>query len=140
MLESLHAAGALSKLIYPVDKRTSRRCRLLHFLALAVVVARLVPHDWRRLMSPLMIALILGGENSLAIYCLDVLLAFVAHVLPIRISGGIAILPNVSGSAFAARWPGRFGLAWSARLNPIDRAIVRGARSDPEGHTGKPVC
>jgi hypothetical protein len=37
----------LSKVIYPIDKSNLDPLRLLHFLALALVVARLTPQNWR---------------------------------------------------------------------------------------------
>ena len=57
----------LSKLIYPIDKSQLALVRLVHFLALAVVVSRLTPPDWHSLMNAWMMAMIRCGENSLAI-------------------------------------------------------------------------
>jgi hypothetical protein len=95
VLEALMPA-TLSKLIYPIDKSHLAPVRLLHFLALAVIVARLVRHDWRGLSSPLIKAVIRCGENSLAIYCLGVLLSFVALVALRRISDGLPMQIAVS--------------------------------------------
>jgi hypothetical protein len=77
---------AQSKLIYPIDKSHLAPLRLVHFLALAVVVSRLTPPDWHGLMKPLMVAMIWCGENSLAMYCFGVLLSF----------AGLVILPEIS--------------------------------------------
>jgi OpgC protein len=66
---------ALGKLIYPVDKSNLDPLRLLHFLSLAIIVARVTPPDWHGLMKPWMTAMIRCGENSLAIYCFGVLLS-----------------------------------------------------------------
>ena len=71
----------LATLIYPIDKSSLSPLRLFHFLALAVIVARLLRHDWSGLMTPGMIAMIRCGENSLPIYCLSVLLSFIGHVV-----------------------------------------------------------
>jgi hypothetical protein len=86
----------LVKLIYPIDKSSLSPLRLLHFIALAVVVARLLPHDWSGLMTPAMKALIRCGENSLPIYCLSVPLALLAHVALKEVSGGLAMQVAVS--------------------------------------------
>ena len=59
--------NAVSKLIYPIDKSHLAPVRLLHFLALAIVVSRLTPPDWRGLSNPWLTAMIRCGENSLAI-------------------------------------------------------------------------
>jgi hypothetical protein len=43
----------LSALIYPIDKSHLSSLRLLHFLALAIVVSRLTPPDWYTCASPI---------------------------------------------------------------------------------------
>jgi hypothetical protein len=107
----------LLKLIYPVDKSHLAPVRLLHFLALALVVARLMPHDWRGLTSPLMRALIRCGENSLAIYCLGVLLAFIAQVLLKQISSGLLMQFAVSIAGIAAMIAAANVMTWNAKLD-----------------------
>jgi hypothetical protein len=71
----------LAKLIYPIDKTDLDPLRLLHFLAVAVLVSRFVPSDWPGLMSPVLRGAIRCGENSLEIYCLGVMLSLAAHML-----------------------------------------------------------
>ena len=87
---------ALSKVIYPIDKSHLAPERLLHFLALAIVVSRLTPPDWRGLMKPWMTAMIRCGENSLAMYCLSILLSFIGYVILVRFSSTIAMQAAVS--------------------------------------------
>ena len=89
----------ISKLIYPIYKSHLAPVRLLHFLALAIVVSRLTPPGWNGLMKPTMMAMIRCGENSLAIYCLGVLLSFMGYVILFEFSGSIAmqIVVSVSG-------------------------------------------
>jgi hypothetical protein len=118
----LHALEAfmpeiLAKLIYPVDKSHLAPVRLLHFLALALVVARLVRHDWRGLASPVMTALIRCGENSLAIYCLGVLLTFAAQVMLNRISAGIPMQVAVSLAGIGVMIAAATVMTWTARLD-----------------------
>jgi hypothetical protein len=108
---------ALSKLIYPVDKSHLAPVRLLHFLALALLAARLVRHDWRGLASPLMTALIRCGENSLAIYCLGVLLAFVAQVMLKEISSGIPMQVAVSLAGTGVMIAAATAMTWTAKLD-----------------------
>ena len=94
---------AISRLIYPIYKSSLAPLRLLHFLALAILVSRLMPSDWHGLMKPWMMAMIRCGENSLAIYCVGVLLSFVGFVILSQFSttfvmqvvisiGGIALM------------------------------------------------
>src|SRR6516164_7288803 len=82
---------ALTQLLYPVDKSNLAPLRLLHFLAVAVLSAWLVPRNWRGLMTPVMRGAIRCGQNSLPIFCLGVLLAFASHVALLDISGGLAM-------------------------------------------------
>ena len=82
---------ALSQLIYPLDKSNLDPLRLLHFLAIAVLAAWLVPRDWRWLKTPVMRGAICCGQNSLPIYCVGVLLAFASHMALLGISDGLAM-------------------------------------------------
>ena len=87
---------AVASYIYPIDKSSLHPLRLLHFLALAVLVARFVPMDWRWLTSPALKAAIRCGENSLEIYCVGAVLSLAAAIVLIRISGGVAAQVAVS--------------------------------------------
>ena len=107
----------LVKLIYPIDKSSLSPLRLLHFMALAVVVARLLRHDWSGLMTPGMKALIRCGENSLPIYCLSVPLALLAHVALKEISGGFAMQVAVSLAGIALMIAAATLMTWTAKLD-----------------------
>jgi hypothetical protein len=87
---------AVSKLIYPIYKSHLAPVRLLHFLALAIVISRLTPPEWHGPTKPVMTAIIRCGENSLAIYCLGVLLSFIGHVVLTKFFGTIAMQAAVS--------------------------------------------
>lgn len=92
----------LSRLIYPIDKSNLDPLRLLHFLALALVVARLTPQTWRGPSSLWTTAAVRCGENSLAIFCLSVLLSFMGHVVLMNMSGAllIQIVVSIAGIGF----------------------------------------
>jgi hypothetical protein len=79
---------ALLTLLYPIDKSNLDPLRLLHFLALAVLVAWFVPRDWRGLTTAVMRGAIRCGQNSLPIYCLGVLLTLASHLALLDISDG----------------------------------------------------
>ena len=92
---------ALAKL-HPLDKSNLDPLRLLHFLAIAVLAARLVPRYWRGLTTPVMRGAICCGQNSLPIYCIGVLLAFASHMALFTISDGLAMQMAVSLVGIAA--------------------------------------
>jgi hypothetical protein len=79
----------LAKLLYQADKSNLAPLRLLHFFALAILAIWLVPRNWRGLTTPVMRGAIRCGENSLAIYCLGVLLALASHIALLDTSDGI---------------------------------------------------
>jgi hypothetical protein len=107
----------LSQLIYPIDKSSLAPVRVLHFLALAVVVPRLLRRNWPGLSSPLMTALVRCGENSLALYCLGVLLAFAAHVWLTQQPSGVAMQIVVSATGTALMIAAATLLTWAAKLD-----------------------
>ena len=81
----------LAHLLYPLDKSNLAPLRLLHFLAIAVLAAWLVPRNSRVQKTAVMRGAIRCGQNSLPIYCLGVLLAFVSHMALLDISNGLAM-------------------------------------------------
>ena len=93
---------ALAKLLYPMDKSNLDPLRLLHFMAVAVLAAWLVPRNWRGLTTPVMRGAIRCGQNSLPIYCLGVLLTFASHVVLLDISDGPAMQIVLSLGGVAA--------------------------------------
>jgi hypothetical protein len=108
---------ALSKLIYPIDKSNLSPWRLLHFLALALVVMRLTALEWRGLMKPWMTAMIRCGENSLAMYCFGVLLSFMGHVVLVEFSGTIAVQVAVSIAGVALMIAAATLMTWTSQLD-----------------------
>jgi hypothetical protein len=81
----------LTKLFYPLEKSDLDPLRLLHFFALAILAAWLVPRNWRGLTTPVMRGAVRCGENSLAIYCLGVLLALASHITLAGVSDGLTM-------------------------------------------------
>ena len=87
---------AMVQLLYPIDKSSLSPLRLFHFLALAVIIARVLRRDWHGLTVRGFKAIIRCGENSLPIYCLSVLLSFLGHVVLNQISNGFPMQVVVS--------------------------------------------
>jgi hypothetical protein len=105
----------LSALIYPIDKSHLAPMRLLHFLSLAVVVSRLTPPDWHGLMKPGMLAMIRCGENSLAMYCLSILLSFIGYIILVGVSNTIAMQVAVSSGGIALMIAAATLMTWTAK-------------------------
>ena len=107
----------VSALIYPIYKSHLAPVRLLHLLGLAVVISRLTPRDWNRLMMPWMMAVIRCGENSLLIYCLGVLLSLLAHIILAELDGGLVMQIAVSIGGIALMILAATLSTWEGRLD-----------------------
>jgi hypothetical protein len=81
--------GWLARLIYPIDKPDFDVLRFAHFLALTVVVLRVVPSGWVGLKSRWTRPIILCGQYSLQIFALGVALSFAGYALLIKLGGGL---------------------------------------------------
>jgi len=103
--------------IYPIYKTHLDPIRLLHFLALAVLVSRFVPHDWSGMIKPWMVAMIRCGENSLPIYCFSVLLSFLGFVILQEVSGGLAMQAALSAAGIVLIIAAATLLTWEAKLD-----------------------
>ena len=55
--------------------------RVLHFLALAVIVVHFVPQNWSGLRSRLRRPLVVCGQRSLEVFCVGIFLSFVGHFI-----------------------------------------------------------
>jgi hypothetical protein len=71
-------AGGL-EIVVPNDKTNLAPYRVLHFLALAVIVVRIIPKDWAGLDSRFLRPLVLCGQRSLEVFCVGIFLSFVGH-------------------------------------------------------------
>jgi hypothetical protein len=108
---------AISRLIYPISKSQLAPLRVLHFLALAILVKRLTPPDWQGPMKPWMMPVIRCGENSLAIYCLGVLLSFVGFVIMSLFSSTIAIQAVINIAGIALMIAAATLMTWTSKLD-----------------------
>lgn len=88
----------LKDLMFPLDKSNLSPIRLLHFVALAIVVLRFIPQNWGALSTPALSCARWCGENSLPIYCLGVLLALASHLTLLDLSEGLAMQIVVSSA------------------------------------------
>jgi hypothetical protein len=77
----------------------------------------LTPRHWHGLPKPLITALIRCGENSLAMYCFGVLLAFLGFVNFARFSSSFAMQAAVSFAGIALMIAAATLLTWEAKLD-----------------------
>lgn len=89
----------VANLFIPNDKTNLAPDRILHFLALALVVARLVPRDAPFLKLAVVRPALICGERSLEVFCAGIFLAFVATFLIELVSASLAfqLLVSVAG-------------------------------------------
>jgi len=114
---------ALSNLLYPISKTDLSPVRLLHFLALAYVTAKLIPdsgwtQNWLAQQSCRM------GRFSLEIFCLGVLLAPLADMVNALTDDAFAMqiftaLVGAGLMALLAAW-----LEFNKRLNRSGRVAA----------------
>ncbi|WP_271607242.1 OpgC domain-containing protein [Bradyrhizobium sp. CCBAU 11434] len=82
--------------LYPIYKSHLDPARLVHFLAMVVLLTRFVPRDGHRQPGLWTKALIRCGENSLSVFCFSVLASFIAFVILNRVSDGLPMQAAVS--------------------------------------------
>ena len=113
----------LSKVIYAIDKSNLDPLRLLHFFALALVVARLTPQNWPGPSSLWATAAIRCGENSLAIFCFSVLLSFIGHVVLVNTSGAFLMQIVISIAGIGFMIVAATLLTWTVKLGTRERQL-----------------
>jgi hypothetical protein len=99
----------------PNDRTNLAPYRVLHFIVLACVVTRLLPKGWSGLHWPAIQPLILCGQQSLAVFCVAVLLSFLGHLVLVTGSGSLVeqMLVSISGIAIMTLVAGY--VSWSKR-------------------------
>jgi hypothetical protein len=98
--------------MYPVDKTNMDILRLVHFLALAYVVAHFVRPEARFLRAGWAKPLIACGRQSLYVFCLGIFLSFGAHFalvefnarLPMQIGVSVAGIGAMTALAGLLNW------------------------------------
>ena len=108
---------ALANWLYPIYKSHLDPVRLLHFLALALVVSRIELRAWKGTARPLVIAMIRCGENSLPMYCLGVLLSFIGMVILTELSHDLLIQAALTIGGIGIMIAAATLATWEARLD-----------------------
>ena len=86
----------LARTLYPINKSNLDMLRLVHFLALAYLASSYVPRRAPWLQAAPARALVLCGQHSLPIFCLGIVLAFLAHVCLVQIGSSVGMQYFVS--------------------------------------------
>ena len=71
----------LLEVFTPNDKTNLAPYRVLHLLALTVIMIRIVPESWAGLQSRLLRPLVICGQRSLEVFCVGIFLSFVGHFI-----------------------------------------------------------
>ena len=98
--------------VIPNDKTHLAPYWIAHFLALALLISRLVARDAPGLAAPVWRPLIACGQRSLEVFCTGVFLAFIAHLvielvsdsLPFQIAVSITGIGLMTAVAYIFMW------------------------------------
>jgi hypothetical protein len=117
--------------MYPIDKTNLDVLRFAHFVALAVLIVRLVPQQWAFLHSIWLRPAILCGQHSLEIFCLGVFLSFAGHFAMVEINEGVAMQVAVSLLGIVVMVATAALISWYKRVE----GRSPGSRPGPPGAT-----
>ena len=106
----------ITDLFFPNDKTNLAPYRILHFLSLALVVARLVPRSATVLNLPVLRPMMICGERSLEVFCVGIFLSFVGYFLIELVSGAIAFQALVSLCGIGLMTAVAYYRAWTKNL------------------------
>lgn len=124
----------------PNDKTNLAPYRIAHFVVIAVIVVRFMPIDWPGLKSRLLQPLIVCGQRSLEVFCVGLLLSFVAHFLLEEISASLLAEILVSTAGIGLMTGIAYYRSWSKKLEKRPRSPALGYPSDePISDVDKPV-
>jgi len=126
-------AGLLGVFV-PNDKTNLAPYRVLHFLALAIIVVRVVPQHWSVLCSLVLRPLVVCGQRSLEVFCVGIFLSFVGHFILERYSERLGTQIAVSGAGLVLMTCVAFYRKWSRSLDaPAASAKPAAAVADQRG-------
>ncbi len=109
----------------PNDKTNLAPYRIVHFIVIAVLVARFLPIDWPGLKSRFLRPLIVCGQRSLEVFCVGLLLSFVGHFLLDVVSDSLLAQIVVTVSGIALMTAVAYYRSWSKELDKRPKAPKR---------------
>jgi hypothetical protein len=103
----------------PNDKTNLAPYRVLHFVVIALLVARFLPKDWKGLQWAVFDPLIKCGQQSLPVFCVGVFLSFLGYFLLAISSGTLLTQGLISAAGIAVLCGIAYYSAWSKRADRI---------------------
>ena len=113
----------------PNDKTNLAPYRVVHLLALAVIVVRLLPKDSSILHSALLKPAIVCGKRSLEVFCVGIFLSFIGHFILDMYSNGLVTQIALSAVGISLMTAVAFYRTWSRTLDAPSANATR-----PAGH------
>jgi len=101
----------------PNDKTNLAPYRVVHFVIMAILVARFVAIDWPGLRSRWLRPLIVCGQRSLEVFCVGLFLSFVGHFLLELISDTLLAQVLVSIAGIGLMTAVAYYRSWSKKLD-----------------------
>lgn len=98
--------------LYPIDKTNLGEARVLHFLALAYLVARWLRPEAALLRTRLANPVIRCGQHSLYVFCVGICLSFVAHAILVYLGRSIPMQVAVIAAGLAIMSALAYQLHW----------------------------
>ncbi|OYU88989.1 OpgC domain-containing protein [Rhodopseudomonas boonkerdii] len=128
--------SALIDLFDPNDKTNLAPYRILHLLALMIILVRLVPKDSIVLRSAMARPLVVCGQRSLEVFCVGIFLSFVGHFILEMWSNAFVTQVAVSLAGISLMTLVASYRTWSRALDsrPASRRPPRAGRAE-EGMT-----
>ena len=117
-----------SALLEPVDKTGLAPVRVINFIALAVLAARLIPAEanFPRWAQPI----ILCGQHSLEVFCFGILLALLGHFTLVEISDALPIQLLVNALGIALMVALAYLLAWYGNGGKLPASLAQSPVAD----------
>jgi hypothetical protein len=103
----------------PNDKTNLAPYRVIHLLALALLVVHFMPMDWPGLNNPVLRPLIKCGQQSLEVFCVGVFLSFIAHFVLIMTVDTIASQLAVGIAGLSVMTAVAYYRSWSKRVDKL---------------------
>jgi hypothetical protein len=114
----------------PVDKTELAPVRLINFLALALLTARLVRPDAGFLAWRLTRPIIICGQNSLEVFCFGILLALLGHFVLVELSDALAVQVAVNAAGIALMVALAYLLAWYGNGGRLPASLAQAPVAD----------
>ncbi|MCA1545558.1 OpgC domain-containing protein [Bradyrhizobium sp. BRP19] len=123
-------APALFELFNPNDKTNLAPYRYLHLMVLIILGARFIPIDARGLQATILRPLVKCGQQSLEVFCVGILLAFIGYFILQLAGNGILAQLLVGAAGIAIMTAVAYYRSWSKRVEkPSHESPVDGKRA-----------